>query len=125
MDKEFEKKLFSLEYERFFKDLYGYSNPEKLFTTQNRWLTFVFFENGKYYMSNESELVENFDAPDIDVYYMIEVIKTEIAKFGCTLNIARITKEFEIQNFEKALEEFKNAVFIVDDLYKKIVNHEF
>ena len=128
MNKEFVKKLISLGFNKCRKDLdtiYCYDNEDKLFTTMNRWTTFVYFENDKYYISNNGDLVENFDAPDIDIYFMLKEIKNEIAKFGCSLNVSRITKEFEIEDFEKAIEDFKKAIYSVDDMYKKIVNNEY
>ena len=122
MDLNFIEKLLKLGFvkEKSLETMYYFENEDKLFTTQSRWLTFVYFENDTYYISNNGDLVENFDAPNIDIIYMLKEIKTEIEKLGCYLDVSRIVKETTIESFEEDLKKFYNAIKIVDKMYKDL-----
>lgn len=116
------QKITSLGFKKENESIYSLVNKDKLFTTRNYWETFFYYENNHYYLSNNGDLVENFDAPDIDLEYELEQIKNAISKFGCYLDVSRIVKDVDINNFETELENFTKAVLAVDDIYKIIVN---
>lgn len=122
MDQNFVEKLLKLNFVKVKRidNIYYFDNEDKLYTTLSRWITFVYFENDKYYISNNGDLVENFDAPNIDIDYMLETIKKEIGKFGCFLNVSRIVKETTLETFEEDLENFNKAIKIVDNLYREL-----
>jgi len=121
MDKLFEQKLNDLGFKKELENIYSFVIDEKLFTTGKDWLLFIYFENDNYYLSNNGDLVENFDAPDIDIMYALKEIKDIISKFGCYLDVSRIVKIISISNFENEIENFISAVNAVDNLYKEII----
>ena len=96
MDQSLINKLLSLGFKQRVENMFSVDSEDKLFTTMNYWEIFVYFENGKHYISNNGDLVENFDAPNIVIDEAIKNIKSEIAKYGCVLNVSRIVKEFAI-----------------------------
>lgn len=120
MDQVFNKKLLSLGFEQKLETLFSVIVEDKLFATLNKWEVFAYFEDGKYYFSNKGDLVESFDAPDIDIDFMIERIKEEIAKFGCFLNVSKIVKEINLETLENDLDDFVSAVYRVDQMYKEL-----
>lgn len=122
MDKLFIEKIYQLGFEKGLDNLYYFINEESLFSTKTPWFTFVFLEDNKYFLSDSGELIETFDAPDIDLDSELEYIKNEISNFGCRLDVSKITKEIDINNFESELENFTKAVLAVDNHYKEIKN---
>lgn len=120
MDQIFSKNLLSLGFEQKIDTLFSIVIDEKLFATSNKWEVFAYFENGKYYFSNNGELVESFDAPDVDIEFMLKEIKREIEPFGCILNVSKIVKEIDLDNLENDLEKFVCAVYRVDQMYKNL-----
>ena len=120
MNEKFIKKLLELGFKKEIDNLYSFANKDKLYSTLNYWETFIYFENNKYFLSTNGDLVENFDAPDIDIIYMLEEIKKEIGKFGCYLDVSKIVKEVNINDFENELDLFTKAVKNVDKMYKDL-----
>ena len=51
---------------------------------------------------------------------MLEEIKKEIGKFGCYLDVSKIVKEVNINDFENELDLFTKAVKNVDKMYKDL-----
>ncbi|MBQ8425632.1 MAG: hypothetical protein IJX17_06385 [Clostridia bacterium] len=121
MDKLFEQKLNDLGFKKELENIYSFVIDEKLFTTGKDWLLFIYFENDNYYLSNNGDLVENFDAPDIDIEYSLKEIKKIISEYGCFLDVSRIVKVININNLNEEINVFINAVKSVDNLYKKII----
>ena len=113
-------KLLGFEREKNSDSIYYFDNQDKLYATQSRWTTFVYYENNTYYISNNGDLVENFDAPNIDIYKVIEIIKNKIEKFGCYLDTSRIVKETTLETFEDDLKKFYNAVKVIDKIYRDL-----
>lgn len=121
MDKAIEKKLIFLGFKKEIDNLYSLVIKDKLYTTNNMWELFIYFEKDNYYLSNNGDLVENFDAPDIDIMYALKEIKDIISKFGCYLDVSRIVKVIDISNLENEIDNFTGAVNAVDNLYKEII----
>ena len=120
MDQLFNNKLLNLGFEQKLETLFSVVVEDKLFTTLSKWNIFAYFEDGKYYFSNNGDLVESFDAPGVDIDFMLEKIKEEIAKFGCYLNVSKIVKEINLETLEADLDDFVSAVYKVDNLYKNL-----
>ena len=120
MDQLFNEKLLKLGFEQRIETLFALHVHEVLFATSSTWQIFAYFEDGKYYFSSNGDLVEMFDAPDIDIDYMLDKISTEIGKFGCYLNVSKIVKEIDLINLEQDLNDFISAVYAVDEIYKNL-----
>ena len=120
MDQSVIKKLLDLGFEQRMENVYSIVAENKLFATMNYWEIFVCFENGKHFISNNGDLVENFDAPNIVLDEAVKNIKERISKFGCVLNVSRIVKEFEPKDFDRALSQFVEAVNAVDKMYEEL-----
>ena len=103
MDKLFEQKLNDLGFKKELENIYSFVIDEKLFTTGKDWLLFIYFENDNYYLSNNGDLVENFDAPDIDIEYSLKEIKKIISEYGCFLDVSRIVKVININNLNEEI----------------------
>jgi hypothetical protein len=65
-------------------------------------------------------LVEYFDAPDINIDYVLEEINREIKKYGCYLNVSKIVKEIDVNNLENNLQDYLKAVSKVDKIYEEL-----
>ena len=120
MDQSLINKLLSLGFKQRVENMFSVDSEDKLFTTMNYWEIFVYFENGKHYISNNGDLVENFDAPNIVLDEALKNIKERISKFGCVLNVSRIVKEFEPKDFDESLLQFVEAVKSVDKMYEEL-----
>ena len=113
-------KLVELGFERRMETLWSKFSDYTLFTTLNQYEIFAYYENGNFYFSDNGDLVETFDAPDIDIEFMDKKIKYEIKKYGCYLNSSKIVKEIRVQNIERDLKYFTHAVNSVDNMYKNL-----
>ena len=120
MDHLFNEKLLRLGFEQKIETLFSLAMDDKLYSTSSRWLMFAYFEDGKYYFSDNGDMVETFDAPDIDILFMLEEIKKEIAQYGCTLNVSKIVKEIDLNNLERDFIQFIQAIHTVDAMYKSL-----
>lgn len=120
MNQLFNKKITQLGFEQKIETLYSLVMDTKLNTTMNKWLVFAYYEDGKYYFSDNGDLVEMFDVPDIDIEYALDKIKESIKKFGCYLNVSKIVKEIDLNNLQRDFDNFVNAVISVDKLYNEI-----
>lgn len=120
MNQFLNKKLVNMGFVEQIETLFSLTMKDKLNTTSRSWDIYAYFENGKYYFSNNGELVSSFDTPDIDIEYILKKIKLEIAKYGCHLNTDKIVKEIDLNNIEKDMEDFIKAVRIVDKMYSEL-----
>ena len=116
----FKEKLLQMNFEQERETMFIKKMPEPLFATSCTWPVFAFCEDGKYYFSSDCYLVEAFDAPDIDIDFMLEEIDREIGKFGCFLKVSNIMKIIDIKNIERDLEKFISAVLRVDEMYRSL-----
>ena len=92
----------------------------KSFKSCTKWLAFAYYEDGDYYFSNNGDLVEEFDAPNIIIDLMLDEIRKSISKFGCVLNVSNIVKKIDLNNIEEDYNQFLLAVKAVDNLYKNL-----
>lgn len=120
MDQRFSKILTKLGFEQRIETLFSLVMEDELYSTSNKWEVFAYFEDGKYYFSDNGDMVEMFDAPDIDTLALVEDIKVSIVKYGCRLDVSKIVKEIDLNNIEKDLENFILAIHCVDEIYKSL-----
>lgn len=120
MDQFVKSQLEKLGFEQKIETLFSLVRKDRLHATLNYWEIFAYYEGGKYYFSDNGELVETFDAPDIDIVTMLEEIKGQIKKFGCRLNVSKIVKEINLKTLEKDFNDFVSAVLLVDKIYKEL-----
>lgn len=120
MDQFVKSQLEKLGFEQKIETLFSLVRKDRLHATLNYWEIFAYYEDGKYYFSDNGELVETFDAPDIDIVTMLEEIKGQIKKFGCRLNVSKIVKEINLKTLEKDFNDFVSAVLLVDKIYKEL-----
>ena len=120
MNQLYSKKLKELGFKQKIDTLFSLQKTDALFATSSIWQIFSYFENNKYYFSINSDLVNMFDAPDIDINFMLEKINNEIGKFDCYLNNFKIVKEIDLNNIEQDLNDFISAVYSVDKIYKNL-----
>ena len=120
MNQIFNEKLLSLGFEQRIETLFSLPIQEVLYATNSTWEAFAYYEDGKYYFSNNGNLVEMFDAPDIDIDFMLEEISKQIGKYGCYLNVSKIVKEIDLNNIENDFNDFVSAVYAVDEMYNNL-----
>lgn len=121
MDKNLIKQLEELSFEKRIDTLYSLVINKKLYALSNSgWEVFFYYENDKFYLSNNGDLVETFDAPDIDIEYMIQEIEKELKNYGCYLISSRIVKEVRLDKLVEELEQFISAIERIDQMYKDI-----
>lgn len=120
MNQIFCKKIKALGFEQKIDTLFEKQINDALFATSTTWLIFAYFEHNKYYFSTNSDLVETFSAPDIDLDFMLTEINTKIKNYGCYLKDFKIIKEINLINIEQDLNNFISAVYCVDEMYKNL-----
>lgn len=120
MEQIFVDSLISLGFERKLETLYCLVIDDELFATKSKWLAFAYYEDGNYYFSNNGDLVEEFDAPNIVLEIMLDEIRKKIFEFGCVLNVSNIVKKIDLNNIEDDYNQFLLAVKAVDNLYKNL-----
>lgn len=117
VDQSFKNKLLSLGFEQKIETLFSLTSIYKLKATLNYWQVFAYYENGKYYFSNNGDLLSEFDTPNVDIEFLLKKIKYEIGKFGCYLDSSKIVKEIDVNNIENDLKDFITAILLVDKMY--------
>ena len=120
MTQFFNKKLLSLGFEQKLDTLFSLHIDTPLQSTSTTWEVFAYYEDGKYYFSNNGDLVSSFDTPDIDIEFMLTKIKYEISKYGCSLNVSKIVKEIDLKNIQDDLKDFISAVKKIDKMYNNL-----
>ena len=120
MNKYFKEKLVALGFKETVEDLFSMVTDIKLFSTYTHLQVFACFKDGKCYLKDNGDIVESFDAPDIDIEYMLGEIASKLKEYGCELSVSNIVKETDINSLEKDLKSFIQAVKIVDQMYKAL-----
>lgn len=115
MNQEISKKLERLGFEQKLETLFSLTIDEKYFASKTTMQVFAYFENGNYYFSDNGDMVESFDAPDIDIDFVFEKIQNMIAKHGCSLHVSKIVKTFTSVTLEN---DFKNFIFALQKVNK-------
>lgn len=111
--------LTSLGFTKMLENLYTLTLPNPNAANQSTQV-FVYEENKKFFMCDNGDLVEEFDAVNIDLDKALQEIENILNGFNCYLNESKIVKEIEITNIRKELKSFLHALTQVNLLYKNI-----
>ncbi|MBE5736096.1 MAG: hypothetical protein E7356_01895 [Clostridiales bacterium] len=113
-------KLERLGFKKESDNLYSLQIKETLRATHSTWEIFTYTQDNKYYFSDNGNLLLEFDAPDIDIVFMLKSIKYEIGKLGCFINNSKIVKQINIDDIEQDLSDFIQAIHKVDNMYTNL-----
>ena len=117
---QFFNKLEPLGFIKESDNLYSLQIKEALKATHCSWEIFAYKQDNKYLFSDNGNLLLEFDAPDIDIDFMLKSIKYEIGKLGCFINNSKIVKQINIDNIEQDLSDFIQAIHKVDNMYTNL-----
>ena len=112
--------LVTLGFTKMLDNLYTLSLPNVLNATNQNIQVFVYEEDEKFYLSDNGDLVEEFDTVNINLDKALIEIENILNGFNCKLSESKIVKEIDISNIKKELKSFLHAITQVDLLYKNI-----
>lgn len=94
--------------------------PINNFSTNTNLKIFLYKKNNKFYFCDNGDIVEEFDCVNINTDKALIKIENKLKEYNCYLIESKITKEVNLNNFEKDLTSFIYSIIEVDLIYKNI-----
>ena len=112
--------ILNLGFKQIAENVFELNLPITNYSTNTNLKIFLYKKNNIFYFCDNGDIVEEFDCVNINFDKALKNIENKLKEYNCYLIESKITKEINLNNFEKDLTNFIYAIIEVDLIYKNI-----